>query len=166
MKYIGIDPGKKGFISVLEIFDLPEWKFYPIPTIKGKVIDVVELNNIFEKIKGDCHAVIEKVHAIYGSSAKATFDFGFTAGLLEGMLIAHSIPYTKVPPKEWQKEMWQGVQVIKKTKRSNDTKAMSEIAVKRLFPKLDLRKTERCTTNDDNKVDSILMAEYCRRKFK
>jgi len=177
MKYIGIDPGKKGFIAVLSVydFDKPDWNFYPIPTIQGKIVDVVELNKIFKKIKTnteiECHAVIEKVHAIFGSSAKATFDFGYTAGLLEAMLVAHSIPYTLVTPKEWQKEMWGGVPNIKKPSKSgkrqvNDTKAMSEIAAKRLFPEIDMRRTERSSKNDDNKIDSILMAEYCRRKIK
>lgn len=42
---------------------------------------------------------------------------------------------------------------------------MSEIAVKRLFPDMDLRRTVKCTVFDDNKIDSILMCEYARRNF-
>ena len=45
-----------------------------------------------------------------------------------------------------------------------DTKSTSINAARRLFPNIDLRKNERCTKTDDNKVDSLLMAEYARRK--
>ena len=129
------------------------------------------LNNFFFLNKEhfiNSHAVIESVHALFGSAAKATFSFGYIAGVLETFLVAYSIPYTKVQPKAWQKVMWQGVQMIKKPSFSKktmvtDTKAMSEIAAKRLFPDIDFRKTERSTRMDDNKIDSVLMAEYCRR---
>jgi len=45
-----------------------------------------------------------------------------------------------------------------------DTKATSINAARRLFPEVDLRKSERSKKPDDNKVDSMLMAEYARRR--
>ena len=170
--HIGIDPGASGFITV----------FYPdgtnqsfqIPSI-GKEIDLYSLNNIFRNLTMDntlnnIHCVIEDVHAIFGSSAGATFKFGFIAGVLESFLISNSIPYTKVQPKKWQKEMWEGIKLQQKSSSTgktmvNDTKAMSLIALKRLFPDIDPRKNDRSKNPDDNKVDSILLAEYSRRKF-
>lgn len=116
------------------------------------------------------HCVIEDVHAKFGSSAKATFSFGYVCGATEAMLIAHDIPYTKVNPKKWQKEMWEGIPVQKKPSSSgktmvNDTKLMSLMAAKRLFPEVDLRASNRSKIPHDGKVDSLLLAEYCRRKF-
>jgi hypothetical protein len=165
--YIGIDPGKTGFICEIKGKYII---FYPIPKI-GTHVDLLELSKILEGFKDmDCHCVIEDVHAIYGSSAKATFEFGRIVGNLETFLIAYRIPHTKVTPKKWQKELWEGVPVQKKLSSSKktkvtDTKKMSEMAAKRLFPNIDLRKSTRAKNVDDNKVDSLLLAEYCKRKF-
>jgi hypothetical protein len=166
--YIGIDPGKTGFITAIRNDEI---KSYPIPTVKGKFIDISELHFVIGEItKGLCHVALEDVHALFGSSAKGTFSFGFTCGLIEGIVVSHKIPYTKVQPKKWQKEMWEGIPLIKKPSTSGktevtDTKAMSLLAAKRLFPDYDLRATARSSTPHDGKVDSLLMAEYCRRNF-
>ena len=56
-----------------------------------------------------------------------------------------------------------GVKTVKQYK-AVDPKPTSINAARRLFPNIDLRKNERCKKIDDNKVDSLLMAEYARRK--
>jgi len=156
---IGIDPGKSGFITGFS----DSFIHYPIPKI-GDEVDLSELNKIFSSFPKDSFAVIEDVHALYGSSAGATFEFGKIVGILEALLVAHSIPFAKIAPKTWQKTMLAGIPLIKKTgKKTNNVKLMAEMACKRLFPDLDLRRTERCTKPDDNKVDSILICEYARR---
>ena len=50
------------------------------------------------------------------------------------------------------------------TKKEVNTKQTSFNAAKRIFPEVDFRKTERCKNYDDNKVDSVLLSEYGRRK--
>lgn len=162
---IGIDPGKNGYICFMYENNI---KYSGIPLI-NKEVDLQKLNNEFllwDTVDYDVHCVIEDVHALYGSSAKSTFNFGWIAGVLEALLVANEIPYTKVQPKDWQKEMWQGIpKITKQGKNSTDTKAMSLLAAKRLFPNEDLRATERCTKPHDGLVDSLLLAEYCRRHF-
>lgn len=170
--YIGIDPGQKGFITTQYN---GVWAHYAIADN-----DFYQLSRILREIK-EKHAnsgiscVIEDVHAIFGSSAKSTFSFGEIVGLLRGLLIANDIPYVAIQPKTWQMEMWGNQDVVasyKKvrikdkdvTKKVVDTKATSINACKRLFPTFDLRKTDRCKNIDDNKVDSILLCEYARRK--
>lgn len=163
--YIGIDPGKHGFISVI-CGDLIE--SYPIPLIKGE-LDILGLDDIFKTIKSfssDTYCVIEHVHAIFGSSAKATFGFGYVAGVLEALLVANKISYTKVQPKQWQKQMWEGIPVItKQGSNRKDTKAMSLLAGQRIFPQVDLRATERSKKPHDGKVDALLLMEYGRRNY-
>lgn len=166
---IGIDPGKDGFITAIIG---KEFIFAPIPLI-GKFLDIHELSRVLGEFKalGDVHCVFEDVHAKYGSSAKATFSFGFVCGATEACIIASGIPFTKVQPKEWQKIMWQGIPIQKKASSTgktmvNDTKLMSLMACKRLFPDVDLRANNRCKIPHDGKVDSILLAEYGRRKIK
>ena len=170
---IGIDPGKGSYIVVID--EQGEIFFNRIPMI-GSSIDVKGLSDIFYNIDqtyDEKQCVIENVHAIFGSSADATFTFGYVTGLLEALLVAYEIPFVKVNPKVWQKEMWEGVPIIKKPSSSgktsvNDTKSISEIAAKRLFPNVDLRPndcTNRCKNSDHNKVDALLIASYCKRKF-
>ena len=169
--YIGVDPGAIGFITA--IFPNGEKEFYSIDQN-----DDLNLNRIFRSIKErswEVTAVLEDVHSIFGASAKSTFNFGEIKGILKGLLIANEIPYTLVQPKTWQQEIWINQDMIvsyKSVMRGGkeikqkvvDTKSTSINAARRLFPSIDLRKNERCKKIDDNKVDSLLMAEYARRK--
>jgi hypothetical protein len=168
--YMGIDPGSKGFISIQQN---GAWEHYSIEDN-----DLYQLSHIMQEIRyshEQIACVIEDVHAIWGSSAKSTFSFGFNKGYLIGLLAANNIPYTLVQPKEWQKLLWgnsdmvvtyKEVTIKGKTvsKKEVNTKQTSINACKRLFPMLDLRKSERAKKVDDNKVDSILLCEYARRK--
>lgn len=167
---IGIDPGKHGFICMYfnHKDDLKQdyFEYHPIPLI-NKEIDIHKLYDIlsFDGSNWDVKCVLEDVHAIFGASAKSTFSFGWVVGAIEGILASCDIPYVKVKPKEWQKEMWQGVPVQKKPNGRTDTKAMSLLAAKRLFPNEDLTATERSTKPHDGKIDALLLAEYARRNF-
>lgn len=168
--YIGIDPGSRGFISVQYN---GEFSFYSIEDN-----DLYQLSEIMANIRNtysNIVCVIEQIHAIFGSSAKATFSFGEIYGQLQALLIANKIPYVLIQPKTWQKEMWQNSDMVvnykkvvlkgKETIRKEvDTKNTSINAAKRLFPHIDFRKSERCKKLDDNKVDATLMSEYARRK--
>lgn len=167
--YIGIDPGVKGCISIVDETGKFIESFFLLKNAKN--VDTVEISNTLlnlSKYEDNCHVIIENIHAIFGSSAKGTFNFGFIAGLIEGVIATISLPYTKVNPKIWQKEMFRGVNVITKPSTTGktqviDTKKMSFLASHRIFPTVDLRRTSKCKNEDDNFSDSLLMAEYGRR---
>lgn len=168
--YMSIDPGSRGFICTQCDGN---FSFYSIEDN-----DLYQLSEIMAKIRQENEnlvCVIEDVHALYNSAAKATFNFGFNKGYLIGLLAANKIPYILVQPKTWQKEIWVNSDMVvdykkvllkgKETIRKEvDTKNTSINAAKRLFPNIDFRKTERCKKIDDNKVDATLMSEYARRK--
>lgn len=168
--YMGIDVGSKGFI-VTQVNGV----FMYCSIIEH---DLYELSDIMHEIRekyDNLVCVIEDVHAIFGSSAKGTFDFGFNKGYLIGLLCANKIPYQLVQPKTWQKEMWGNSDMVitykkitikeKEMMRKNvDTKQTSINCAKRLFPNTDFRRTDKCKNIDDNKVDATLMCEYARRK--
>jgi hypothetical protein len=167
--YIGIDIGKKGSIVILS----PEGiQVHPMPMVKDELSysDLFDLlqhiqQTEFTKTGGNPYLVFEKLGVIFGSSKATAFSMGYQSGAVEMMAIALGIPYTKVPAKQWQKDMFQGVDVIKKTgKTSNDTKAMALIAVKRIFPTQKLTFGDRATKPHDGLVDALLMAEYAKRK--
>lgn len=159
-----IDVGKDGAIVILDNKDIILKSVIPII---GNQIDIPEIRNILSAYKGNnIHVVVEDVHAIFGASAKATFNFGWSLGIVEGVLSGIGIAYTKVAPKVWQKEMWQGIPPIYKAgKKAVDTKATSLLAAKRLFPNVDFRKSDRASLPHDGIVDALLMAEYGKRKF-
>lgn len=165
---LGIDPGKKGGIAIISE-DRSMYAYYAIPLIKGKEIDITKLSEIFLSIIETYHVAnvcIEDVHSIFGASAKANFQFGWCVGYLQGMVAAYQLPFIKVKPKDWQKEMWEGVSLIKKLgSTKTDTKATSLIAAQRLFPGDKFLATPRSSTPHDGIYDALLMAEYGRRKY-
>lgn len=167
MKYniLAIDPGSKGFITFVNA-ETDEMTFHPIAD--G---DMYSLASFIEQHKDNTKAVIEEVHAIFGSSAKATFSFGEINGYLKGLLTAFRIPYILVQPKKWQKNVWNTQDIVyeyktnKKgeTKKTINTKMTSYNAARRLFPNTDLRRTPKCSKFDDNKVDSLLISHYAHQ---
>ncbi len=175
--YIGIDPGASGFVSVIYPNGVKDF-FSLKDNDKRELVDF--FRTVQDQSGGDCVCCMEEVHAIFGSSAKATFSFGKTNGLLEGVLVTLGIPYHLVEPKTWQREIWisfdkeyttkpkkaKGEATVGGTKtiRRIDTKKTSFNAGRRLFPDVDFRRGVRCKSDDDNKCDSLLICEYGRRR--
>lgn len=165
--YIGCDPGAKGFMTFLKpngehlFVALSEHSIYDIHCILKR-----ELQEY--KDKGwKAVAALEEVHAIFGSSAKSTFSFGVIFGMLRGLFIAAGLPLHLVPPKKWQQDIWSSADkafATKDGKRKVDTKKTSLNAARRLFPTVDLRRSPNCKKEDDNKCDSLLIAEYARMR--
>ena len=144
---IGIDPGKKGAVSVI----------YP----DGSVVSLPWEDRIFTELMHSvittgyrCVACVEKVSAMPGQGVTSMFSFGKSAGFIEGVLCATGIPYQLVPPQKWKKEFSLG-----------SDKAASVQACKRLFPDLSLLPTPRCHKDSDGMAEATLMAEYARRNL-
>ena len=175
MKYIGIDPGSSGGVAYIDT-EKNKHAAIKMPVIKS-VFDLNEFSKIMRRLLSTDHhhVVMEDVHSIFGMSAKSNFSFGKNVGNIEGVLASFSAKYTKVTPKVWQAEMWQGINIVKintgkKTKSGNvkyktDTKATSLLAAKRLFPEDDFLASERSSKPHDGIIDALLMAEYAKRKF-
>lgn len=172
---IGIDPGSIGFISCIMPNGIIEFKSISDSSIAelNKTLGMwLSKANTYE---WGAIAVMEEVHAIFGSSAKGTFNFGEINGILKALVIANNIPYHLVQPKKWQSAMWINSDIVATIKevqtkkgivkrKEINTKKTSINAAKRLFPSIDFRRNVRCKNIDDNKVDSLLIAEYGRRK--
>jgi hypothetical protein len=170
--YIGIDPGKGGAIAW---FDDTTWGFYKLELI-GTEVDVHSLVNKLRELccelRRDAIIGIEDVHAIFGTSANSTFELGWICGILEGIAISMGAKLVKIAPKKWQSEMHEGIPKMTKlssTKKTlvTDTKSMSIMACKRLFPDISLvsGKTARAKKEDHNIADALLICEYLRRNY-
>ena len=83
------------------------------------------------------------------------FKFGENFGMIQGILQAFGIPYELVTPQKWRREF--GVTADKNT---------SIEVCKRLFPDVDLKRTERCKKEHDGMAEALLMAEYARRHMR
>lgn len=179
MKYaVGLDVGRNGAIVIID--ENNKTTTYAMPKVNKDEIDIHQIARIINDLKSktereNIHACIEDVHSIFGVGASANFQFGRSLGILEGVISALHIPFTKVSPKIWQKEMWLGISPVqtntgKKTKEGNikfktDTKATSLLAAKRLYPDLDFRATERSKKAHDGIVDALLIATFVKRKL-
>lgn len=144
--YMAFDPGKDGAAAFL-------WsgESLVVPFDKTVYVDVVKsfLNKGFE-----ARAVVEHVGAMPGQGCVSMFNFGVSFGWLQGMLEALGVPYELVRPAKWKKEF-----------SCTSDKNTSIVVAKRLFPDVDLRRTERCMKDHDGKAEALLMAEYCRRRM-
>lgn len=149
MRYLGIDPGKKGALVIMDsmrkILDM-----VPMPMHKT-TYDLVTLRSylIENKIR---YVFVEKVHAIKGASSKSTFEFGFGAGILHGMLSGLQIPHFYVRPKEWQKYAHRGVD-------GSDPKEKSLQSAQMRWPGTNWY-WNRQSKPHDGFVDAALICEY------
>lgn len=160
---IGIDPGKDGGIFAL-VSDIStnnvEVIMYTMPKL-GDIIDLKTLNSYLKELNVyDCLVFLEDVHAIYGSSAKGTFNFGWNLGILEGQLTSNKMPYRKIAPKIWQSKLFQGIKEQKDSKGKTQTKLMALNAVQNILPDVNFIVGNRSRKPHEGIVDAACLALY------
>ena len=148
MVYIGIDPGKNGgFAVIANPFS------YAKPMDEKSFVDEMRiLSNSFDTT--DMRCCLEKVGAMPGQGVTSMFTFGAGYGFLQGVLTAFGIPFQLVPSQTWKKAF-----------SLNSDKQTSIEVCRRLFPNVNLYRTERCKKPHDGMAEALLMAEYARRKL-
>lgn len=150
MIYIGIDPGKNGGYALTDgntIINVLPWDDHCF------VNDMKFIYNAYET-QSEVRCCVEKVGAMPGQGVTSMFSFGKSAGFIEGVLAAYEIPYQLVPPQTWKKEF-----------SLNSNKQTSIEVCQRLFPDVNLMRTDRCKKPHDGMAEAVLMAEYARRKL-
>lgn len=171
---IGVDIGKMGAI-VIQTSNTSTIDTYVMPMIKSE-LDYRELYNVLNTYCGatedqsHIHVVFEKLGVIFGTSKATAFSMGHQAGAVEMCCVALGLPFTKVPPKIWQKSLFVGITEISRKSKSGkttvrDTKAMALLAAKQLFPRAKLTFGDVATKAHDGLVDALLMSEYSRRHY-
>lgn len=146
MIYIGIDPGKDGAMTVIQARAKIEYiDIYPY-----NEDDYIKVLHQYNPERVRC--VLEKVNAMPGQGVTSMFNFGQNFGFIQGVLKAYSIPYELVPPQKWKKEF----------SVTSDKNTSIEVA-KRLFPHVNLKRTERCKKDHDGMAEALLLACYAKR---
>lgn len=160
MIWIGIDPGQKGALAIIG-WDAALAEFDATARLEdGPLIIPFDQDRYIGTLLAvetsgvECVCCIEDVHSITGQGIASSFRFGVTYGWLLGMLDAIGIPYQPITPQKWKKEF--GL---------NSDKANSIEVCKRLYPGVNLLRTERSRKEDDNMAEALLLSTYAKRKF-
>jgi Holliday junction resolvasome RuvABC endonuclease subunit len=95
---LGVDPGANGGIA---------WITDGKPCVEKMPDTLQDLWELLRDIaaEGACHAYIEQVHSSPQMGVKSAFTFGNGFGHLEMALTAAGIPFTRIRPQVWQKEL-------------------------------------------------------------
>ena len=150
MIYVGVDPGQKGGYAVISTSETGQAVFaYPW----DDTFFVTEMQAL-SQMGNSIVAAVEKVGAMPHQGVTSTFHFGENYGFILGTLSARGIPYQLVPPRKWKAEF----------SLDNDKQKSIQTA-HRLFPDVDLKRTERCRVDSDGIAEALLLAEYARRHF-
>ena len=147
---IGIDPGVTGAIAALDA-DNRLIALHDMPTVtdgKKRRVNAPELATIIGSIcteEWKYHAYVENVHAMPGQGVTSMFNFGRSAGIIDGVLGALHIPLTHVTPQKWKK----AAGLIGKEKDQGRTRAIE------LYPSAPLSRKK-----DIGRADAILISRF------
>lgn len=158
---IGIDPGFGGGIALLDTQEKESGQVWDFPLAKGKktAFDLVVLNDrirILAKFPGVV-AAIEDVHSLPRQAG--AFRFGFSTGILHGLLAAHGVPINLVPASKWKPALRLNRRTPDEPQEATKTRAR-ELATY-LFPHL---ASQFSRVKDDGRAEAILIAFYFANK--
>jgi len=179
MIYVGIDPGKSGYIVIVNPDRLlagvgPTLVAYKIPVFTvgktKKEFDRKAIKGLLETIAEELaspHVVIEHQQVMPGNGKNGNFSTGYGYGLLT-MALEGVLPYTEVRPTVWKKQMgltipakdMKGMSVTVKTKRK---KALALREAQRLFPN-ETFIPDGCRVPSADMAEATLLAVYGKRK--
>jgi len=178
IRFIGIDPGKDGGISCIDELGRPVG-FSCSPRLGEKEFDTTGMAKLLYGYTSDCDFFVvglEDIHATTVGGNTGSFTMGRGKGIWEGIISMYSLA---VPgkfrlilptPGRWQKGVWEDTYIQYEKKPENksktvNTKATSLLVCTHLFQGIDLRKSKLARNPHDGIVDSLLIAEYCRRQY-
>jgi crossover junction endodeoxyribonuclease RuvC len=98
MNVIGVDPGTNGGIA---------WITDGKPCVEKMPDTLQDLWELLRDIasEGECHAYLEAVSSSPQMGVVSSFTFGRGYGNLEMALTAAGIPFARIRPQVWQKEL-------------------------------------------------------------
>jgi hypothetical protein len=158
----GVDPGLDGAICVLEDGKIQE--HIVCPTVKlGKrrdmdtkaMVDLILEFDDDDSGTRDSTMVIEQVHSMPKQGVTSSFNFGKGYGIWIGIATALRIPIHFVTPQAWKREM------LADTDKS---KGAAILKAKQLYPDVNLKRSDRATTEHHGLAEALLIATYGERK--
>ena len=150
MNYIGIDPGKSGGIAIIS--EVGVEAITPM-IIAGKDLDSAAIADWLYNSLSDEHATcyIEKVSAMPKQGVVSMFKFGFSTGVMHGIIATLYISMQLVTPQAWKKKILAG------TKKDKDA---AIDYCRRLYPDISLLATVRSRKPHSGMADALCIARY------
>jgi len=101
-----IDPGLNGAIAWVGVSGTALIDVVDMPTIEvagKKKVNAAALAKLLESRQADL-VVIEQVGAMPGQGVTSMYNFGYSAGILEGVCAAMGLPVRMVRPATWKRQ--------------------------------------------------------------
>lgn len=159
MKFLGIDPGSKGAIALLD-FSTGEVDFRDTPS---NLSDINELALWMEFSEARVIG-LEDVASVPGTSAKSNFTFGRNLGVVETVARFTKLPVDRIRPKAWQKEI--GISVPATLKGAPRKKAIKQTIAKKcneLYPSAEILGPKGGLI--DGRSDALMIAHCMALKY-
>lgn len=155
MFVIGIDPGARGAVAILErggklvhVFEMPAVEIMSGGKLKRRVSPEMLASELRLYADQGAVAVVEQVGAMPGQGVTSMFAFGESFGLVKGVLAGLGVVTSTVTPSKWKKAL-----------NVNAGKDGSRAKAAQLWPS---QAHEFKRVKDDGKSDSALIAEWKR----
>ena len=147
MWVVGIDPGRKGGVAIIEAH-AAEVEVFPMPH------DIRDLADRLEPYREDIIRVfVEKQHPVRGQGLKSTSRLMHHYGQLIGMLRSLKIPFEEIPPRRWQRHFFgNGKRPRKRSKQE------SLCMAKDMYPSV-----ANLIGDHDGMADAVCIAEFGRQ---
>lgn len=152
--WAGVDPGTKGSICIIREDNQVIFRKNtetPMSTLGWFKVLAEECNIMV--------VMVENVHALHNSSAKATFSFGFNAAVSEIIPQAAGLSVDKVNPKKWQKAVG-----VRSTIKGAAIKIEVASICTRLYPHVSIHGPKGGL--HDGKSDSLMIAHYAKLTYR
>lgn len=152
MYYVGIDPGSKGAICLLDPLKPSRTPWFL--DLKDHTVDIFDILKMARPKMAHC--AVEDVHSIFGMSAKSNFQFGAQIGRIHTMLALLEMPFELVQPKRWQKVT--GIPSRKELPEGIDLKTFVAQRAQELYPTAELRGPKGGLL--DGRSDALMITHY------
>lgn len=163
MYYLGIDPGKAGGLAIINKWSVAQHEYTHVYVTAmlwaGKTVDILGVADWIENIVVDMDdfvAYIEKVGAMPKQGVTSMFNFGFSTGMIHGMLRSWGVPLHEVRPQDWKKDILHGT--------AKDKAAAADFC-RRVYPEVILLATERSKKPHSGISDALCIARYATLNY-
>lgn len=102
---LGIDPGLNGALAwvsddghLIDVIDMP------VVEVNGKKKVSPQILTVIISARKARLVVVEDVHAMPGQGVSSTFNFGFSAGLISGVVAGLQLPIVLYRPAYWKRQ--------------------------------------------------------------
>lgn len=147
MKIVGVDPGLRGALALLDVEREALLRVVDIVASEGQILAGAVADALADWMVD--RVVIEKVHSMPRQGVRSMFTFGRALGTVEGICAALELPVDYLAPRVWKSKLGLG----------KDKSASRALASRIWAPQRELF----ARVKDDGRAEAALIGlAYCR----